>query len=77
MISGATTRGTAENEDVYFQHTESRNGYYIKAIDNVIYYMDKINKICKTDYKPLIIMEISLVIQLLLLWVQYVNVSRK
>ena len=22
MISGATTRGTAENEDVYFQHTE-------------------------------------------------------
>lgn len=52
MISGATTRGTAENEDVYFQHTESRNGYYTKAIDNVIYYMDKINKICKTDYKP-------------------------
>ena len=44
MISGATTRGTAENEDVYFQHTESRNGYYTKAIDNVIYYMDKINK---------------------------------
>lgn len=52
MISGATTRGTAENEDVYFQHTESRNGYYTKAIDNVIYYMDKVNKICKTDYKP-------------------------
>lgn len=52
MISGATTRGTAENEDVYFQHTESRNDYYTKAIDNVIYYMDKINKICKTDYKP-------------------------
>lgn len=52
MISVATTRGTAENEDVYFQHTESRNDYYTKAIDNVIYYMDKINKICKTDYKP-------------------------
>ena len=52
MISGATTRGTAENEDVYFQHTEARNGYYTKAIDNVIYYMDKINKICKTNYKP-------------------------
>ena len=52
MISGATTRGTAENEDIYFQHTESRNSYYIKAIDNVIYYMDKINKICKTNYKP-------------------------
>ncbi len=52
MISGATTRGTAENEDVYFQHTEARNDYYTKAIDNVIYYMDKINKICKTNYKP-------------------------
>lgn len=52
MISGATTRGTAENEDIYFQHTEARNGYYTKAIDNVIYYMDKINKICKTNYKP-------------------------
>ena len=52
MVSKITTRGTAENEDIYFQHTESRNSYYTKALDNVIYYMDKINKICKTNYKP-------------------------
>ena len=47
-----TTRGTAENEDIYFQHMEVRNKFYDQAIDNVIYYMNKINKICKTDYKP-------------------------
>ena len=47
-----TTRGTAENDDVYFQHMESRNKFYDAAISNVVYYMDKINKICKTDYKP-------------------------
>lgn len=47
-----TTRGTAENDDIYFQHTEARNIYYNKAIENTVYYMNKINKICKTDYKP-------------------------
>ncbi len=47
-----TTRGTAENEDIYFQHTESRNTDYINAIDIVEEYMNKINKITKKDYKP-------------------------
>lgn len=46
------TRGTAENDDIYFQHTESRNKYYDAAINNVIYYMDKINKVTKSNYKP-------------------------
>lgn len=46
------TRGTAENEDIYFQHTESRNEDYINAIDIVEDYMNKINKITKKDYKP-------------------------
>ena len=46
------TIGTAQNDDVYFQNTESRNVYYEKALDNVIYYMNEINKIAKTDYKP-------------------------
>lgn len=50
--SNPTTRGTAENEDIYFQHTESRNLNYQDAIDNVCYYMDKINKLENTDYKP-------------------------
>ena len=44
------TRGTAENEDIYFQHTESRNNDYINVVDIVSDYMDKFNKIEKTDY---------------------------
>ena len=50
--SDATTRGTAQNDDIYFQNTEVRNKYYDAAIENVVYYMDKINKITKKDYKP-------------------------
>lgn len=46
------TRGTAENEDVYFQHAESRNKDYTNAIEIVENYMNKINKITKKDYKP-------------------------
>lgn len=46
------TRGTAENEDVYFQHAESRNQDYTNAIEIVENYMSKINKITKKDYKP-------------------------
>ena len=45
------TRGTAENDDIYFQHTESRNKYYEEAINNVEDYLNKINKITKKDYK--------------------------
>lgn len=46
------TRGTAENEDIYFQHTESRNKDYQNTIDIVENYMNKINKITKENYKP-------------------------
>lgn len=45
------TRGTAENDDIYFQHTEIRNKYYEEAINNVEEYLNKINKITKKDYK--------------------------
>ena len=45
------TRGTAENDDIYFQHTESRNKYYEEAINNVDEYLNKINKLTKKDYK--------------------------
>ncbi len=51
-IHNPVTRGTNENPDIFFQQTESRNIYYDKAIDNVDYYMNQINKIAKTDYKP-------------------------
>ena len=46
------TRGTAENEDIYFQHTESRNIDYINAEEIVKEYMEKFNKIENTNYKP-------------------------
>ena len=39
------SRGTAENDDIYFQHTESRNKYYEAAIDNVENYLNKINNV--------------------------------
>ena len=46
------TRGTAENDDIYFQHTESRNIDYINVVDIVNEYMEKINKLENTNYKP-------------------------
>ena len=46
------TRGTAENDDIYFQHTESRNEDYNNVVNIVEEYMDKFNKIENTNYKP-------------------------
>ncbi len=46
------TRGTAENDDIYFQHTESRNKDYDNVIDIVDNYMKEINNICHTNYQP-------------------------
>ena len=46
------TRGTAQNDDIYFQNTEVRNKNYTETIDNVVNYMDQINKITNSDYKP-------------------------
>ena len=51
-ISKATTRGTAENDDVYFQHAEARNGYYVESVDNVVDIMNKINDLNGTNIKP-------------------------
>lgn len=46
------TRGTAQNDDIYFQNTEVRNKDYIDTVDIVINYMDEINKITGSNYKP-------------------------
>ena len=46
------TRGTAQNDDIYFQNAEARNKDYIKAINNVSYYMNEINKLTGSDFKP-------------------------
>jgi pyruvate-ferredoxin/flavodoxin oxidoreductase len=45
-------RGTAQNEDIYFQATEVRNEYYDKVPDIVNDYMSEVNKITGRDYKP-------------------------
>ena len=51
-IGKSITRGTSETEDVYFQNTEARNKYYEALPDIVNEYMEKINKLQGTDYKP-------------------------
>ena len=46
------TRGTAENDDIYFQATEVRNTFYDLVPDVVSDYMEKINRITGFNYKP-------------------------
>lgn len=46
------TRGTNQNDDIFFQITEARNKYYDALPDIVNAYMEEINKITKRDYKP-------------------------
>ncbi len=51
-IGKTITRGTSQTEDVYFQNTEARNKYYLDLPDIVNSYMESINNIAGTDYKP-------------------------
>ena len=51
-IGKPITRGTSETEEAYFENTEARNGVYDIVADTVAYYMDKINELQGTDYKP-------------------------
>ena len=46
-------KGTAQNEDIYFQATEVRNEYYNKLPDIVSKYMEEINRITGKDYQPM------------------------
>ena len=46
------TRGTTENDDIYFQNLEARNKYYEALPDVVNSYMEEVNKITGEDYKP-------------------------
>ena len=47
-----TIRGTAQNEDIYFQASEVRNEYYQKIPDIVADYMNEIQKITGREYRP-------------------------
>ena len=46
------TRGTAQNDDIYFQNTEVRNKFYSDTIDIVEDYMKKVNDITGSNFKP-------------------------
>lgn len=52
LLAKKVIRGTTENDDIYFQNTESRNVNYEKMPDVVNDYMQKINKITGKNYKP-------------------------
>ena len=51
-VSNNVQYGMAENEDIYFQSVEARNELYNKMPDIVNEYMESINKIMGTNYKP-------------------------
>jgi len=51
-INNPVTRGTTQNDDIYFQMTEVRNRYYEALPDIVNDYMKEINEITGEDYKP-------------------------
>ncbi len=46
------TRGTAQNDDIYFQSMEVRNKFYNELPDIVNYYMEQLNNIAGTKYTP-------------------------
>ena len=50
--SHPVTRGTNQNDDIYFQMMEARNTNYNELPDIVASYMEKINALAGTDYAP-------------------------
>ena len=46
------TRGTSQNDDIFFQAREACNKYYDAVPEVVVKYMDKVNAKIGTDYKP-------------------------
>ncbi len=52
ISNNVVTKGTNQNDDIYFQIAEARNKYYDDLPDIVNNYMKKINKLTGRDYKP-------------------------
>ncbi|MBU0997045.1 MAG: pyruvate:ferredoxin (flavodoxin) oxidoreductase [Firmicutes bacterium] len=50
--SHPVTKGTAQNDDVYFQAKEVQEKYYTPIPDVVSEYLDEISKVTGRDYKP-------------------------
>lgn len=46
------TKGTSENDDLFFQVNEASNSHYDAFPEIVVEYMDKVNKKIGTNYKP-------------------------
>ena len=46
------TRGTAQNDDIYFQAREAQNKFYDAVPDVTAHYMAEISKVTGRDYKP-------------------------
>ncbi len=44
--------GSAEQPETFFQHREASNTAYSSTVDTVVSYMNKINELLGTDYKP-------------------------
>ncbi len=51
-VSSGIQKGMAMNEDIFFQTQEARNPSYNALPEIVASYMDRINEIMGTDYKP-------------------------
>ncbi|MFV0274865.1 MAG: pyruvate:ferredoxin (flavodoxin) oxidoreductase [Bacilli bacterium] len=49
-----TTRGTAQNEDIYFTSVESRNKYYMETPEKIEKIMEEVSKISGINYKPFV-----------------------
>ena len=52
--SNPVTRGSAQNDDVYFQNREAQNKYYDQIPDIVADYMAKVSDITGREYKPFV-----------------------
>ena len=52
VVGNNSSRGLAENEDIYFQSMEAKNSFYDKIPDIVNENMKKINKLTNSDYHP-------------------------
>jgi len=53
-INKPVTRGTSQNDDIYFQNTEVRNPYYLNLPDIVNDYMKEISNITGRSYAPFV-----------------------
>jgi len=52
ISNNIVTRGTNQNDDIYFQIAEARNKYYDNLPDIVNAYMEEISRLTKRDYHP-------------------------